>query len=347
MTVLKERENIGMEEDNRPFGLSETQLLPILEAATGMSPSGFTLGVTPAVQDDPGGNKRLLTFGYGTPDGGTGEVTLFAKRCVWKGKSEAVHYRYLAARGVPTARLYGSLRDADDQEIIFLERLAGVGFGGEDEAEWRSLMSLIAHFNACGIAPEYALHLHPFEQVGTIGGGWWITGLNSSQADEQIAADMRSCRVEQDDLPALQQAAHTLFAQVGQQPRGLLHQDFLPGNFGWRGGRTEMVVFDLHKNALGPRFADVAPYLASPDWSDNPAFLDGRGAGTVSRREALTRHYLEEYARFGGPVVSPETFREETTALFWMHKVSVLRWLIEQNQWDHIRETLDALARVY
>ena len=336
-----------MEEDNPPFGLGETQLLPILQAATGMSPPGFTLLTTAAVQDDPGGNKRILTFGYRTPDGGASEIALFAKRCVWKGKSEAVHYRYLAARAIPTARLYGSLRDANNQEIIFLECLTEVGFCNEDEAEWRSLMSLIARFNACGIALDYAPHLHPFEQVGTIGGGRWITGLQSRPTDEQIAADLRSCRAESEDLSALRQAARTLFAQVEAQPRGLLHQDFLPDNFGWRGKRTEMVLFDLHKIAPGPRFADVAPYLASPDWSGSRTFLNGGSAGTVSRREALIHHYLEEYARFGGPIVSPETFREETTALFWMHKVSILGWLIEQNQWDRVRETLDALARIH
>ena len=107
-----------------------------------------------------------------------------------------------------------------------------------------------------------------------------------------------------------------------------------------------MVVFDLHKNALGPRFADVAPYLASPDWSDSSVFLDDTGSDGFIRRESLTRHYLEEYAQFGGPVVSPATFREETTALFWMHKVSALGWLTEQNQPGRIHETLDALRQL-
>jgi len=108
-----------------------------------------------------------------------------------------------------------------------------------------------------------------------------------------------------------------------------------------------MVVFDLHKNALGPRFADVAPYLASPDWSGSKAFLDGTSSDGGSRRESLTRHYLDEYARSGGPAVSPATFHEETTALFWMHKVSTLGWMVEQNRQDRIRETLNALVRIH
>jgi len=328
------------------FGLSETQLRPILEAATGARLSRSAIRVTPATQEVPAGDCRLLTFLYAAQDGMPGEVTLFVKRCVWKGRSEAVHYRYLAAQGVPTPRLYGALREGGGEEVIFLERLTGVGFHSDSETEWRSMLSLLARFNACDIAPEYAPHLHTYEQVGHAGGGVWIIGLDAQPATEQVAADLEACGIEPKDLPALQEAARTLFAQVAAQPRGLLHQDFMPNNVGWRGRRAEMVVFDLHKNALGPRFADVAFYLALPDWSDNAAFLDDLSDDGASRRESLTRHYLDEYARFGGPSVPMETFREEATALFWMHKVSILSWMVEQDQRERVRETLDALDQI-
>lgn len=334
-----------MEEASLAFGLNETQLRPILEAATGTPLSRSAVRMRPATREVPTGDTRLLTFLYAAQDGTPGEVMLFVKRCVWKGRSEAVHYRYLAARGVPTPRLYGALREEGGEEVIFLENLTGVGFYGNSETEWRSMLSLLARFNACDIAPEYAPHLHTYEQVGHAGGGVWIIGLDAQPAPERVAADLEACGIEPRDLPALQKAARTLFAQVAAQPRGLLHQDFMPGNVGWRGRRAEMVVFDLHKNALGPRFADVAPYLASPDWSDSSAFLDDLSDDGTSRRESLTRHYLDEYARFGGPAVSLATFREETTALFWMHKVSILGWMAEQNQWEHVREILDALGQ--
>jgi len=334
-----------MEEASRPFGLSETQLLPVLEAVAGTPLAEFTVQMRPAVRDDPSGNKRLLNFLYKTQDGVIGEATLFAKRCVWKGRSEAVHYRHLTARAVPTARLYGPLRDGGGAEIIFLEPLTEVGFRDDSEAEWRSLLSLLARFNACAVTSDYAFHLHPYEQVGKLGGGMWILGLGASPMEDQVATDLRACGISREDLPALEQAARTLFARVAAQPHGLLHQDFRPDNVGWRGGRAEMVVFDLHKNALGPRFADVAPYLASPDWSDSSAFLDGMGNDGSSCRESLTRYYLDEYARFGGQTVSPAAFREEVTALFWMHKVSALGWLVEQNQRGRIREVLDALRQ--
>ena len=332
-----------MDELKQPFGLNKTQLLPILEAATGAPLADFTVQAQPAVPDDSGGNKRLLTFHYTTQAGTSDETTLFAKRCVWKSKSEAVHYRYLAARDVPTARLFGSLRDAGGEEVIFLECLSEVGFHGQDEAEWRALLSLLARINACAVSSSYAPYLHRFEQVGKIGGGLWFTGLDTRLTEEQVEADLKACGVGRKGRPALYESARTLFAQVAAQPQGLLHQDFTPDNVGWRGTRTEMVVFDLHKNALGPRFADVAPYLASPDWSNSSTFLDDKGSGVISRREVLSRHYLSEYARFGGPNVPLSVFCEETAALFWMHKVSALGFLAEQNQQERIQETLDAL----
>lgn len=332
-----------MDEINQPFGLTKTQLLPILKAAVGAPLADFTVQARPAIQNDSGGDKCLLTFLYTTQAGIPGEVTLFAKRCVWESKSEAVHYRYLAARDVPTARLFGALHDAGGEEVIFLECLPEVGFRDQREAEWRSLLSLLARINACAVTSEYAPHLHPFAQIGQMGGGMWIIGLDANPMDEQIEGDLQGGGVRREDRTALHESARTLFAQVAAQPRGLLHQDFTPNNVGWRGPRAEMVVFDLHKNALGPRFADVAPYLASPDWSNGSAFLDKVGSGLISRREALSHHYLDEYARFGGPRVSLEVFREETAALFWMHKVSALWFLIEQNQQERIHETLNAL----
>ena len=78
-----------------------------------------------------------------------------------------------------------------------------------------------------------------------------------------------------------------------------------------------------------------------PDWSDSATFLDTAENGP--RRERLARHYLEEYARDGGPVVSLHTFREETAALSWTHKVTALPKLAEQKQQSRIREVLGFL----
>jgi hypothetical protein len=335
-----------VEEPDLLSNFNETQLLPILEAAVGV-PIASLSGITPLGVEGgySGGSTHLSTFSYTTRDGRPGEVTLFVKRCAWKRRSEAVHYRHLAAHGVPTPRLYGALHNDSGEEIIFLEPLTTTGSRCDSETEWRGMLSLMARLNTCAITPDYAPHLHRFEQVGRIA-GTWILGLDASPTNEEVEASLRACDVRESELPALLQAARALFARVAAQPQGLLHQDFLPHNLGWRGDREEMLVFDLHKNARGPRFADAAVYLALPDWSDSAAFLDHVEHGTVSRRQRLIQHYLDEVARFGGPTVPPLTFHEETAALSWSHKVATLPWLADQKQQTRIREVLDFLRQV-
>jgi hypothetical protein len=330
-----------MESHDLPFGLAESQVRPVVEAVAGEPVTDFSVESRSLNEGHSGSDKQLCTFRYTTREGRQGAETLFVKRCVWKGRSEAVHYVYLASVGVPTPRLYGAVTNSDGEEIIFLERLSAIGFYLESPMDWRRMLSLMARFNACRVAEEYALHLHSYEQVGAIDGGLWITGLAAKPRDAEIEASLRDCGVDDGGLPTLQSAAHSLFAEVAAQPRGLLHQDFFSDNLGWRG--AEMVVFDIHKNALGPRFADAAPYLGTPDWSNLAAFLDAPDDGAGSRREALTRHYLEEYARFGGEAVPVKTFQEEARALFWAHKVTNLGWLREHNKKARIREVLDVL----
>jgi len=322
------------------FNLSEALLLSVLEGVAGEPLTHLTTSSSVSERDS---DTRLVTFRYTLQNGEAGETTLFVKKCVWKGKSEAVHYRYLGAAGVPTPSLYGSVTNTHGEEVIFLEPITSTGFESQSEGEWREMLSLLARFNACPITSEYAVHLHPYEQVGLLDENMWLTGLSARLNDSQMEAGLRACGVSEQELPPLKLAASKLFAQVEAQPKGLLHQDFHPDNFGWRGEREQMVVFDLHKNSLGPRFADVVPYLALPDWSGHKAFLDAAEDG-ITRRDRLTRHYLEEYARFGGEAVSLETFRSETSALFWAHKVTSLWWLIERKQDAAAQEALNFLA---
>jgi hypothetical protein len=332
-----------MEPDVHLFGLQKPLLLPVVEAVAGEPVADFSMEARSLKEGHSGGDKLFCTFRYTTRAGRAGEATLFVKRCVWKGRSEALHYRYLASHAVPTPRVYGTLADPDSTEVVFLERLSRIGFQEDSFAEWRSLLTLMARFNACPVTEEYSAHLHSYEQVGAIDGRWWITGVHADPEDEEIAASLREGGVTEVESPALLRAGRSLFAAVDAQPRGLLHQDFLHDNVGWRD--DEMVVFDIHKNARGPRFADVAPYLGSPDWSDRVAFLDSAADDGGSRREALTRHYLEEYSRFGGDMLPVETFLEEARALFWAHKVSNLGWLRENTE-ARVQEVVEFLRQM-
>lgn len=328
------------------FDLREAQVLSLLESLTGSRLVGFEV-LPSAAENTHGDDKQFANFRCLLPNGGTVEKTVFVKKCVWESRSEAVHYRYLAAAGVPTPRLLGAASNASGAEIIFLEPVTAIGFQEDSEAEWREMLSLLARFNACPLTPEYASHLRAYAQVGQIG-QISLLDLDAEPDEEEADAGFKAGGADESELPKLKQALKDLSARIEAQPKGLLHQDFLPNNFGWRGEREDMVVFDLQKNCFGPRFADAAFYLGLPDWSGRTAFLDhsdlDRSDGEAACRDRLIRHYLEEYARCGGAEVAPETFRAETSALSWAHKAASLWWLVESKHDAQVQTVLRFLA---
>ena len=321
------------------FDLDDTQLLPMGAAIYGAPIGSCRIEGSVPLNRGACGDKALAELVITTVEGHEISIPLFLKKFSWKGRSEAVHYRQLANCAVPTPHLYGAILHPDGEEILLLERLSQTGFNRHSEAEWRQLLTVLAQFNACAVTPDYLPNLHPFEQGGRID-VWWITGFNPFPPPvEEIEANLRTCGITGSELPYLSLAAQRLCERIAALPTGLVHQDFLTDNLGWRGDRAEMVVFDVHKNALAPRFADVAPYLGLPDWSNTAAFLNQ----SPSLREVLIHHYLQEYAHFGGGSVSLETFYEETSLLFWAHKVAILYWMAEQQDTERIGQVLSYL----
>ncbi|MES2464968.1 MAG: phosphotransferase [Armatimonadota bacterium] len=300
------------------FGLSAAQVFPIVEAAAGTPLSAVGDASLPDSED-----KGLVTFPCITQSGNPVDVPLFVKRCVWEGRPESIHYRHLTSHGVPMPRLYGAVRDTAGIEVIFLEPVTATGFNRKSDREWRALLTLMAQFTACSVDAQYLPHLRRYEPVVRLGENGWILGL-PSPTDADMATALKTCGVTEERMSGYVAAARALFNRVAAHPRGLLHQDFLPNNFGWRGERSEMVVFDVHKNALGPRFADVAPYLYLSDWGEEMRAFLLEGGPDDSRITSLFRHFLDEYGRFAGAAVSYSELHQEIADLVWANKTASL-----------------------
>src|SRR5207253_3057680 len=69
------------------------------------------------------------------------------------------HYFHLQQQRFPSPRLYGVLRIADDEEILFLEYLEETGLREESVEDWRHYFSIMARFNATKITSDYAANL--------------------------------------------------------------------------------------------------------------------------------------------------------------------------------------------
>jgi len=264
------------------FRLPPAQLSSVVSTIAANPVTDYTFHAVAGSTDYP--NISRVDLAYTLSSKETHTIPILVKKCVWQNRSESVDYRYLSTADVPTPLLYAALPNTDGDEILFLEYLTAIGFDDQRESEWRQMLTLLARFNACPVTPAYAKHLYHYEQGAQLDGTTWYTGLDPNFDRARTEADLFAGGADPASLPALLTIVANLFALIDAQPRGLLHQDFHRENIGWRGDRAGLVVFDLHKNALGPRFADVASYLGVPDWSRRASYsIPG---ATAQRRAA-------------------------------------------------------------
>lgn len=298
------------------FGLSETQLRPIVKAAVGEPVASFDISIEHQVEGFYGfaAEKLIPTFSYVTPEGRRGRVTVFAKHSHNPESPEAKKYRFLAAHGVPVPQVYGLVRSPEDRPILFLEYLDV----SEQAQSVRSaeglleLLSLMARVNAIQPTPEQTAFLHswwdgPATEVSTLELLW----EHAQKGD--LGDDLQQfCSSRQHDLPRLQAFTRRLDQQMREMAMGVLHNDFSPENTGRR-ATGERVVMDPELVSMGPRFGDVSGWVGRPEdlWQRKENQRD------------LAEHYLREYARWGGCPPALDQCLEECH-LLWVHGLSNL-----------------------
>ena len=310
---------------NSVFGVSREQIQDVVAAVAGEPVVSVRLRVEQHVQGHRGysAEKVIPTFAYTTASGRSGEATVFCKRFHAAGRREGFHYMRLQHHGAPVARMYGSLCDADDREIVFLEFLDPVGELHPfdrfvvDAALFLPFLVAAARFNAVQVSDHYAAELAPatlpgedLSEVHSTLDRIWRYAVEGELGDRmRLFCSRRSA-----ELVAIQDLAGELIEPVKRIPLGLTHNDFCPDNTGWRHGTKELLIVDLESVGLGPRFVDVARWIGSPD--------DIRARCRPQRE--LARHYLDEYLRCGGPVVSLERFLEEVRILWLARTLTML-----------------------
>ena len=303
------------------FGLTKGELWPIVEEAAGMTVASFDI-CTEHQRPEPYGytsEKEIPTFAYVTKAGRAGRVTIFVKRFHRTGPAESQQYRFLQAHQAPIPRMYGALLDPDGREILFLEHLDTSREARSIRAveRLREFVALMARFHAIQPSTEYRAWL---EQAP-----WGLhAGLTSAEPaldliwdharKGELGQDMKDfCSSSGRGLRQLQSLARQVMARSLQMPQGLIHTDFSTENTGRR-QTGERLVLDVEWVSLGPRFFDAAELLGTPP---------ERWRRDLSQGE-LTRHYLEEYARWGGSPPSLEAFLDDIRIL-WI--ADILRYL--------------------
>ena len=101
-------------------------------------------------------------------------------------------------------------------------------------------------------------------------------------------------------------------------PPALLHEDYAGRNTGWRNGRAEFVLFDVHRLSIGPRFWDAFLALGSPA---GPEFK-------IMPWEEALNFYFSELQRFGGSPGTAAEFQTESALMVACNCFSCFRWML-------------------
>lgn len=300
------------------FGLTKEQLWPIVEEAAGKKVDSFEISMDHQPPEPYGaaGEKEIPTFNYVSDDGRANRITIFVKRYNRTGPVEARQYRYLLNHGAPMPRLYGVLVDSEDREILFLEYLDA------SREKWSAAqpvyghLALMARFQAIQPSPEFTKWL---EQRGQfidrlVEGELALERIWEHSRNGELGEDLKDfCSSSKRTLRQLQSLARQVTERSSQMPQGLLHTDFSLENTGRR-ETGERLVMDVEHIALGPRFFDPAEILGVPS---------ERWYRKLSRNE-LARHYLDEYARWGGTPPPTNAFLKDM-GILWL--ASILRYM--------------------
>jgi hypothetical protein len=316
-----------MNSDPNVFGLSEAQLRPILESAIGQSASSFSTSIRHRIKGHPGyrGEKRIPTFEYTTSDGTSGEAVMFVKKLCHPKGGNAEQATFLAKRNAPIPRLYGTLRDNEGYDIIFLEHLPIVY---RDEEVYSSPI-LLQRF----ISLAASLNTLPLPQShGVLPNHEDVSKIPESRIPALVDAADHSTRGDLGDelkeffgrapsvLPDLKQVLHCLSTMVAGFPLGLVHGDFSPFHTGSRASSPEMLAIDFGCVSVGPRFFDIAPFLAPPDVD-----MD-----LCMSCEEIARHYVNEYNARSGSSMCPKEVLLESNAVWAAWNARRIPWLLPQ-----------------
>lgn len=325
-------------------GLSKARLWPIVERAVGEPVCDFAVSLESEVEGEHYGfnaDKLVPTFHYTTASRREGRVTVFAKLAHEAvDVSESEHYAAMAALGAPVPHCYGALplSDADRREVIFLEHVRPVPDYRPydrfvlDEPRFRQFIALTAHLDALVPAPDYASRLprsSPHDVYGgTVGAcrerfqALWQDAEVGRLGDDLLA--LCSTNPVQRLDPLLERVVTLEFPPSDR----IWHDCYEPCHTGWRRGTGEMLVLDLAPMSLGPRFANIGPWLGQPDE------IQRRCRPAVELAEV----YLASWSARGGEPVSLEQFEREARAL----------WLCEAVwQMDLWRQNVLAGERAY
>ena len=315
----------AIELEPRIFNLPKETLHRVAEAAAGAELESFEIVEMQQLKGFRGyaAEKVLPLIEYRTRAGARGRVTIFGKRMYGPDITEQRQYEFLERHRVPTPKRLGFARDERGLEILFFEKLDEIGFNEQNSDEVRNYISLLARLNSIQPSSGDPWSPPPHLVARELMDGFLVPrDLNVvwQHADSgELGPEIQAlCAKERTRLPELVKTSIELGRRLDRLPRALLHEDFAGRNTGWRNGRTEFVLFDVHRLSIGPRFWDAMFVLGSPQ---EPAFK-------IMPWEESLNFYFSELSRFGGPAGTIADYQHDRGLMAASNAFSAFRWMI-------------------
>jgi hypothetical protein len=329
------------------FGLSESDLVPIVENVAGERVASFDVTLVPHEWKRYGirGEKLVALVRYGAASGRAGEAKVFVKKqCdpvmvngtpIEPRPVESHHYFHLSACGAPIPRFYGALtiHDPLPREVLFLEYIDDIVVEDEpwpqfqsDPARFDAYLQALAHFNSIRPPTEYARllpkpHSHFVHQMADAPAK--VDRVWSYAKESKLGPSLRATCSER-NRQRMDKFWEKVGRSIAQMPMGLSAGDHEPHQSGRRRD-GEAVLFDFEFAGYAPRFYDVAVTLGAPD-----DYCPRCGSA-----EELAEVYLEEYRRRGGAHVSTREFLAETRELWIAWAVGWIDYAYEPASGEH------------
>ncbi len=258
--------------------------------------------------------KALVAFAFVDGDGRAGRVELALKHFAgWKGGGESPAYRWLESVGAPVPRLAGALKDRRGDEVILLELLPHLGYDPAVERDLEALLWSLARLNALTPPPPGVAH-DPPQDISAMASGAvaYFPRLAADALRGAMGEEVRELIADGQRLwPLLATYFAPIVADLEALPEGTIHGDTGAQNTGRRADRRELLLFDLHKLQRGRIHWDVA--LTT---------MDVGGA----RDDRLSRFWLAELRRAGGPAIEEDALARGRLAHNRMRSASMWWW---------------------
>ncbi|MBN1409472.1 MAG: aminoglycoside phosphotransferase family protein [Spirochaetales bacterium] len=317
---------------NQIFGINYSELREMLQNHFGGGITSIQYEVTGNKVSMPGICGEYIIPSIKLIKEKTSEtVLIFARRQLKNTESkQAHHYLFLGQRGISVPKLYGSIIDGNNCEILLMEYAREI----TDEHMFFSSEKNIYSF--IDLAAQLSSVVPTLEYIGLIGkdmGGKsdtrdWKTWMPWSvhilgkvwklAGSDKLGKELKELCQPGPVLTELQKIAYAMIKKIGGFNIGIVHSDFKPNNMVLLPDDDKLALIDFEDIIIDTRYYDIARFLGAPDilfkW-------DAR------LRDDYINFFIKQCGIYGNKKLNHEILKRELFYIWYTRSINLWEWL--------------------